>query len=61
MYLTAYFSLDQKEEEGEVEDTSKPNKGNRQKKTDEEQEDEDFDDIGTSNDECDDDSEAEGN
>ncbi|XP_067263772.1 uncharacterized protein C9orf85 homolog [Chanodichthys erythropterus] len=49
--------LDQKEE-GEVEDTNKPNKGNGQQKG---EEDEDFDDIGTSNDECDSDPEAEGN
>ncbi|KAL1274104.1 hypothetical protein QQF64_026918 [Cirrhinus molitorella] len=51
-----------KEEQEEVEDISKPNKGKRQKKRDEgEEEDEDFDDMGFSNDDCDSDSEAEGN
>ncbi|XP_050966246.1 uncharacterized protein C9orf85 homolog [Labeo rohita] len=53
-----------KEEEQEVEDTSKPNKGKKQKKRDDEEEeedDEDFDDMGISNDDCDSDSEAEGN
>ncbi|XP_016322389.1 uncharacterized protein C9orf85 homolog [Sinocyclocheilus anshuiensis] len=50
--------LDTKEEEEEVEDTSQPNKGTRQKKRDD---DEDFDDLGFSNDDCNSDSEAEGN
>lgn len=53
--------LDKKEEE-EFEDTSQPNKGKRLTKRDEEEDDDDdFDDQGFSNDDCDSNSEVEGN
>lgn len=56
-----FCRLDKKEDE--LEDTSQPNKGKRLTKRDEEEDDddEDFDDQGFSNDDCDSNSEVEGN